>query len=187
MNLNVVQFFGVQRSAMSTILGVISTMNNQVSMKLLKVFTIIIGLFAFIGITVANEVNDSVVGYWQTMDPQTHKADSIIRIWKTRNAQYEGKIVKIFLENAHKTTDRCVKCEGNLHNTPILGLHIIWGFHQQGPGFYTDGQVLDPTKGSIYKCHMTLKNNGSVLDVHGYIGIPLFGRTATWYRVHPLG
>jgi uncharacterized protein (DUF2147 family) len=147
----------------------------------------IISIFVFVTFAQAAEVNSSVVGYWQTMDPQTHKPDSIVRIWENHTGIYEGKIVKIFKENGHKITDVCKVCTGINKDKPIMGMHIIWGFHKAGPGFYTGGKVLDPTKGATYKCHMTLKNKGNVLDVHGYIGIPLFGRSATWYRVHPMG
>lgn len=156
--------------------------------KLWRYGAIILGFFACVSVSYANEVYHSVVGYWQTMDPQTHKPDSIVRIWENHQGKFEGKIVKIFLENGHKTSDVCHACtQPHFKNKPILGLKIIWGFVQAGPGFYKNGHILDPVKGDIYKCHMSLKNDGKVLDVHGYIGIPLFGRSVTWYRVHPIG
>jgi uncharacterized protein (DUF2147 family) len=41
---------------------------------------------------------------------------------------------------------------------------------------------LDPDEGEVYKCRIALLEDGRKLDVHGYIGIPLFGRSQTWIR-----
>ena len=48
-----------------------------------------------------------------------------------------------------------------------------------GPG----GQVLDPETGKIYRASLALESGGRKLRLHGYIGIPLFGRTQYWQRV----
>ena len=47
---------------------------------------------------------------------------------------------------------------------------------------YTNGKILDPKNGKLYKCYITLETKDK-LKVRGYIGISLFGRTQYWYRV----
>jgi uncharacterized protein (DUF2147 family) len=148
--------------------------------------TIFIAFFMFFGVAnAAPNSSSGVTGYWQTTDTDTHKPDSIVRIWKSKSGKYEGRVVKIFLENGHKVTDLCKNCKGVNHNKSILGLKIIWGFEKSGPNFFSKGKIMDPKDGSIYKSHMTLEKNGNVLDVRGYVGLPLFGRSVTWLRVHP--
>jgi uncharacterized protein (DUF2147 family) len=52
---------------------------------------------------------------------------------------------------------------------------------QDGDG-YDGGRILDPANGKTYKSKMSLADGGKKLDVRGYIGMPLFGRTQTWLR-----
>lgn len=150
---------------------------------------VVLGFFVAIPSVMAASANQSLTpaGYWQTVDHDTNKPSSIIKIWKNKSGTYDGKIHFIYSEAGHKTTDVCRKCKGALRNRPILGMQIIRHFKAtDDPTFYNSGRIMDPTNGKTYKCHLTLKENGQVLDVHGYIGIPLFGRSDIWYRVHPV-
>jgi uncharacterized protein (DUF2147 family) len=47
---------------------------------------------------------------------------------------------------------------------------------------YSAGEILDPDEGRVYKCRIVLSEGGQKLEVRGYIGIPLFGRSQTWIR-----
>ncbi len=136
--------------------------------------------------TASKKTYTTPAGYWQTIDHNTKKASSVIKIWKGKDGLYYGRIHYIYPEDGHMKNDVCKKCKGALHNKPILGMQIINHFKAtEDANFYNDGRIMDPTNGKTYKCHLTLKQNGNVLDVHGYIGIPLFGRSDMWYRVHP--
>lgn len=121
-----------------------------------------------------------VVGNWQTIDDKTGKPGSLIYVWE-KDGIYYGKVAKIYAENGQKTTDRCVNCQGERKNKPNLGLTIIEGMKWDGSK-WTDGTVLDPRDGKVYHAEMWLENNNTELHLRGYIGIPLFGRTATWYK-----
>jgi len=61
-----------------------------------------------------------------------------------------------------------------------MGSMILKNFKKSKKSYR--GTVYDPTKGSNYKCTITLKGNDT-LDLRGYIAIPLLGRTEKWSRV----
>ena len=42
---------------------------------------------------------------------------------------------------------------------------------------------MEPSTGKVYKVQLTPIEGGKKLEVRGYIGAPLFGRTQTWIRV----
>ena len=45
------------------------------------------------------------------------------------------------------------------------------------------GTILDPNNGKVYKVRLTPTDGGRQLEVRGYMGLPLLGRTQTWVRV----
>ena len=42
------------------------------------------------------------------------------------------------------------------------------------------GDILDPNNGKVYKVKLKPIDGGKKLDVRGYIGMPMLGRTQTW-------
>lgn len=125
-----------------------------------------------------------VAGYWVTIDGTTNKPSSIIQVIPDGQF-YIGKIVKIFKENHQQSSDICKACQGAQQNKPILGLTIISGM-QCSLDACKNGMILDPRDGKLYHATMTLVQNGDALKVHGYVGIPLFGKTVVWYRTKSL-
>ena len=69
----------------------------------------------------------------------------------------------------------------SLRKTPIIGLRIVQDFSFAGENLWKDGKVYDPKNGKTYKGRMTLVSPAQ-LDLRGYIGISLIGRTTTWTR-----
>jgi uncharacterized protein (DUF2147 family) len=66
-------------------------------------------------------------------------------------------------------------------NNPRLGLNLLLGFAYSGNGKYEEGTIYDPENGRTYKCIMTLADD-QTLNVRGYIGFSLIGRTDTWKK-----
>jgi uncharacterized protein (DUF2147 family) len=124
--------------------------------------------------------NDSPVGVWKTIDDETGKPKSLVRITES-NGQLTGKIEKLFREPNEEQNPTCVKCEGASKDQPIVGMTILSGLKKDGDT-YEGGQVLDPKNGKTYKAKLTVKDGGKKLDMRGYIGTPLLGRTQTWVR-----
>lgn len=68
-----------------------------------------------------------------------------------------------------------------LRERPIVGLPVLQAFLPDGdePNKWTGGTIYDPESGKTYKCTLTLQADGT-LDVRGYVGVPLLGRSQTW-------
>jgi uncharacterized protein (DUF2147 family) len=64
---------------------------------------------------------------------------------------------------------------------PVLGLINIWGFVPKEDNLWDEGNIYDPKNGNTYSSTMKLINANS-LEVRGYIGVSLIGRTDTWTR-----
>ena len=119
-------------------------------------------------------------GLWTSFDDDNGKPSSSIRIVE-KDGEYMGRIEKLFLRPGEDANPKCVKCEGPLKNQPILGMIILYGMKRDGSEF-SGGKIIDPDSGQIYKSTLNLLNNGKKLDVRGYVGVPMFGRTQTWVR-----
>ena len=122
---------------------------------------------------------DSPVGKWKTIDDKTHEVRSIVEITET-NGTLEGKVLEV-LKSDHGPHPKCTECDGERKNQPIEGMTIMWGLKKDGDQ-WSGGQILDPSKGKIYKVTLKLEDSGKKLDVHGYIGFSLIGRSQEWVR-----
>ena len=124
--------------------------------------------------------NASPTGTWKTIDDETGKPKSLVRITE-ENGVLTGKIEKLFRPADQDQNPKCTACEGARKDQPIIGMTILSGLKKDG-NEYTGGEILDPSKGKTYKSKASLKDNGSKLEVRGYIGAPMFGRSQTWVR-----
>ncbi|MEE8311207.1 MAG: DUF2147 domain-containing protein [Candidatus Binatia bacterium] len=70
----------------------------------------------------------------------------------------------------------------DLRERPVLGIDILTDLEPENgrPQRWVGGRIYDPGRGSTYSC--TLDVDGDRLELRGYIGLPLIGRTTTWYR-----
>lgn len=69
-----------------------------------------------------------------------------------------------------------------LRDRPIVGLLILSGLAAIDDRTWSGGAIYDPTRGSTYRCMLQLEGENR-LHLRGYIGVPLLGRTTTWFRV----
>ncbi|RYD52573.1 MAG: DUF2147 domain-containing protein [Sphingobacteriales bacterium] len=124
----------------------------------------------------AQAQKDQIEGLWYNAE-KTAK----VNIFKAKDAKFYGNIVwlKEPTENGKPKTDQKNPKE-SLRNTPILNLQILRHFEKDGDNGYEDGEIYDPKNGKTYSCKITHK--GNTLDVRGYVGISLLGRTTTWTR-----
>ena len=125
-----------------------------------------------------NSYAQSVFGKWKTIDDKTGEAKSIVEIFENSGKVY-GKVIEIM--DASKSNRKCDKCTGTDKNKPVLGLIIIKGLSKDGQE-YNGGKIVDPESGKIYKSFIKLIGKDK-LEVRGYVGFALIGRSQTWMRV----
>jgi uncharacterized protein (DUF2147 family) len=70
-----------------------------------------------------------------------------------------------------------------LRQQPLLGLEFLKGFEYEGQNKWDDGTIYDPESGKTYSCFMKMNGNNK-MEVKGYIGISLIGRTQNWTRIN---
>ncbi len=121
---------------------------------------------------------DPAEGLWKTINEDTGKAESIVKIW-VAESELKGKIVRLI--NPEKENPVCDECEGSRKDQPIEGMEFIWGL-QKDDDAWDDGEILDPGNGKVYSAKITPIENGSKLDVRGYIGFAFAGRSQIWER-----
>ncbi|MFB9292968.1 DUF2147 domain-containing protein [Persicitalea jodogahamensis] len=122
---------------------------------------------------------DAIVGTWLTGGK-----NGKIQIYKEGH-KYCGKLVWMDMPNDPQT--KRPKVDNNnpdpqKRNQPLLGLELLRDFRYDGENVWDSGKIYDPESGKVYSCKMTLRGNNT-LEVRGYVGISLIGRTETWQRV----
>ena len=142
----------------------------------MKKYLILIALF-FVSFTFYAQNADDILGTWIT-----EGGKSLVKVTKQDN-KYYGKIIWL---REPKEKDGTIKLDKNnpdknLQKKPIVGLQILKDFVFTDDKTWENGTIYDPENGKTYSC--TIKIIGkNQLDVRGYIGISLIGRTTTWYR-----
>lgn len=68
-----------------------------------------------------------------------------------------------------------------LRSRPLIGLQIMDGFTELGDNTWGNGTCYDPKSGKTYRGKIHLASPDR-LELRGFIGIPLFGRTSVWTR-----
>ena len=121
-------------------------------------------------------------GLWKTVDDSTKKEKSLVRIVESGGV-YTGKVEKVIDPDAPKDAV-CKDCTDDRKDKPVVGMTIIRNMKASGDkDVFEGGDILDPNNGKVYSAKLTLVEGGKKLDVRGYIGTPLLGRTQTWQRV----
>lgn len=121
-------------------------------------------------------------------------ADDILGVWLTEGGKSKVEVVKkdgkytgtiIWLKDPNRE-DGTIKLDRNnenekLQTRKILGINVIKDFEWDDDE-YEDGTIYDPENGKTYSCVITFSDKNT-LDVRGYIGFSLIGRTSVWTRV----
>jgi uncharacterized protein (DUF2147 family) len=117
-------------------------------------------------------------GTWQTIDDTWNVVKSTVEIMNV-NGELRGYVRKIHLLPNEGKDPVCIQCQGDLKNTKVVGMKILWDFRYAN-GKWTGGKILDPGNGSTYSSSLWLID-ADTLKVRGYLG-PFF-RSQVWRRV----
>ncbi len=124
----------------------------------------------------------SPVGVWKTIDDKTKTEKAQIRISEAGGV-FSGKIEKLLASDA-KQDAVCDKCGDDRKDKAMIGLEVIRGVKKSdSDNTWDGGTILDAAEGKIYKVRIQTADGGKKLEVRGYVGAPMLGRTQTWIRV----
>ena len=120
-------------------------------------------------------------GLWKTIDDDTMAEKSLVRITDAGGV-YTGKVEKILTDKADA---KCTECTDARKDQPVQGMVILRDIKQDASdkALWVGGDILDPNNGKVYKVRIKPVDGGKKLEVRGYIGAPMLGRTQTWIRV----
>ncbi len=124
-----------------------------------------------------HNTRDAIVGTWLVQD-----GSAKVKIEKA-GGKYCGKMV--WIKNPNDKNGRPLvdskNPEPSMRNRPQMGLTLLENFSYDEENLWTDGTIYNPDDGKTYSCKITMKNNETI-EVRGYVGISLFGKTETWKR-----
>lgn len=132
----------------------------------------------------AERAGDEILGVWHTTDDKAK-----VQIFRVQD-QYYGKIISLKEPNwpandemgmgGRPKTDRRDP-NPELRNRPIVGMQFMGNFVYAGRNLWAGGRIYDPESGKTYKCKLTLISPNR-LQVRGYVGFSMLGRTEVWTR-----
>lgn len=148
--------------------------------KLAKYFVVALS-FLMINLSFA-AVSGAPTGLWRTIDDTSGQQKSVVRI-SVSGGKLSGTIVKVF-PGDKMDGNVCTGCTGPYKNKNLVGATIMSGLTQDAgnPSQWSGGSITDPKDGKTYRCLINYKSNDQI-EVRGYVGVSLFGRSQTWYRV----
>jgi uncharacterized protein (DUF2147 family) len=118
---------------------------------------------------IPSKADDCVGKYWSP------EKDAHIEIYKKANL-YFGKIS--WAKTPRKDTENP---DPALRNRDVVGSEFLIAFKFNGKDTWEKGFIYDARKGNTYKCKMWLDKDGN-LNAHGYVGLSLLGKTATFWK-----
>ena len=121
----------------------------------------------------------SPVGRWLVRDELGPRA--VVEVRAT-DAQLVGVVREVVARPGEPREPRCDDCEGRERGQPIRGLEILHLAASPATGAW-DGDVLDPEEGRRYRARASLAECGRVLELRGYVLLPVFGRVERWQRL----
>ncbi len=148
-----------------------------------KVLTISLFLLSAVWISAFTTINDDkaekINGVWLSGSGKAR----VKVVLNAKTNKYEGRIVWLREPNDEAGKPKVDKNnpEEGLKTRPLLGLKILRDFDYKGNGLWENGKIYDPENGNDYSCTISLTDDNT-LEVRGFIGVSVFGRTDVWTK-----
>lgn len=122
----------------------------------------------------------AILGEWHT-----NEKDAKIVIYSCQD-RYCGKIAWL-KDDANPEQASALDTnnpDASQRSRKLLGISVLTGLTYEGEGKWEDGRIYDPKSGKTFDCEVFLEDNKR-LEVRGFIGFSLIGRSEIWHRVQP--
>jgi len=142
--------------------------------KIKLVVLVLLNIMFSVQANAQNFKSNDIVGVWLSEDKNGE-----LGIYK-KDGKFFGKLIKVHdnkgIENDIHNPDKSKR------KRKVVGLIILTNFVYEGNGEWEDGKIYDPNSGNTYSCIIEMQNKNTI-EVTGYIGFSLFGRTEKWTRI----
>jgi len=142
----------------------------------MKYFALIcLSFFLSIAANLVSE--DSIIGFWKTVDDKTGKPRSLVAVYEYKG-KYFGRLIATYKPNGafHDSIYSPEERASGVVGEPYYsGLDFIYDLEKEGTR-YTNGYILDPEEGRLYEAEVWREKNN--LIVRGEI--LFFGKNQTW-------
>lgn len=133
---------------------------------------------------------DRIAGYYLTLDDETGKEKSQVKIHKATNGKYVGEIVWLKVPKETNGKEKLDKNnpDAKLQSRKVMGLQILKDFtYDAEDDEWSEGTIYNPSSGKTYNCYMKFES-GKSLKIRGYIGAAWMGlgKTAVWTKEETL-
>lgn len=141
----------------------------------LFLLTLLIPLSAF----APKENPGAIVGTWLNGSKKGH-----VQIYE-KEGRYYGKLIWLSIPNDPATGKPKLDTkngDASRRSRPLMNLPVLYNLQFRSGNVWDDGKIYNPEDGKEYNLKMTLKDPNT-LDVRGYMGVSLLGKTQTWVRI----
>jgi len=138
----------------------------------------------FLGIAIIccsfSQIEDTPIGIWSIKDNPEDPNLILIELYEESENVFSGKIITIDIPNSEEL--KCIKCEGDLKDKPLIGLEVIQSMKKFGSE-WGSGKILNPSTGvnASGEAWFENYNNPNVLIVRSAHELNV--STQKWYRI----
>lgn len=147
----------------------------QMSKFLLFLFSLWLGVAAH----AAQAQTMSPLGVWTNSEKKAN-----FEIYKCGD-KLCGKIITVAVPIDPKTGKAKLDAQNpdpKLRSRPLQDMVFMNGFSYDDNNKWDNGKIYDPVTGKTYSCYMKMES-ANQMEVKGYIGFSLIGKSQTWTRV----
>lgn len=140
--------------------------------KKMLVFVFLVG-----SMSASSQNKDLIAGKWLNASGDAH-----ILIYQN-SGKFHGRLVWMKNPDDENGGPRLDKNnpDAGLSRRPLMGTLILKDFIYQD-GVWEGGSIYDPKTGKTYSCLISMDNRDKI-NVRGFVGISVLGRTESWTRV----
>ncbi len=139
-------------------------------------------LFICMSIICFSQEKNDIKGIW--LEEEGQSKIEIFSLETEEGTMFGGRIIWLeepLTEDGERKLDK-ENPDPELRNKPILGLLIMKQLKYKKYGYWSGGSIYDARSGKTYSLELNMDKK-DILELRGYFGISLIGRTTTWTRV----